>query len=78
MFPLLSYIMYSFGYLIIECDGLGLLDIAQGGHIKHHPVHIVGVTSDLSKQTLKNKHRFEVDIIEWMYCYFQLGFDERE
>lgn len=51
LFPLLLYIVYSFGYLVIECDGLGLLDITQGGHIKQHPVHIIGITSDLSKQT---------------------------
>ena len=37
------------GDLVVEGDGLGLLDVAQGRHIKQHPVIVVGVTSNLSK-----------------------------
>ena len=38
------------GNFVVECDGLRLLDVAQGGNIKHHPTHIIRVTPDLIKQ----------------------------
>ena len=71
LFPLLLYIVYSFGYLVIECDGLGLLDITQGGHIKQHPVHIIGITSDLSKQTGFKLSGLNIDLnLRWYHLRF--------
>ena len=35
------------GDVIVKDDGLCLLDVAQGGDIKHHAAHVVGVTSNL-------------------------------
>ena len=55
------HIVYSFGHLVIQCDGLRLLDVAQGGHIKQHPIHIIGVTSNLSKQSGFRLSRINTD-----------------
>ena len=36
--------------VIVQDDGLGLLDVTQGGHIKHHAAHVVGVTPNLQQE----------------------------
>ena len=32
---------------VVKYEWLALLDVAQGGHVKHHPVHVVGVAAHL-------------------------------
>ena len=34
--------------IIVKDDGLGLLYVAQGGHVEHHATHVIGVTPNLS------------------------------
>ena len=36
--------------VIVKDDGLCLLDVAQGGHVKHHPALVIRVTANLFKQ----------------------------
>ena len=33
--------------LIVKYDGLGVLNVPQGGYIKHHAAHVIGVATDL-------------------------------
>ena len=35
--------------VVVEDDGLGVLDVAQSRHIKHHPGHVIGVAPNLRK-----------------------------
>ena len=34
---------------VVEYEGLALLDVAQGGHVEHHPVHVVRVAAHLKR-----------------------------
>ena len=34
-------------HIIVKDDGLGVLDVAKGGDIKHHPFIVVGIASNL-------------------------------
>ena len=38
--------------LIVQDDGLGILDVAQGGDIEHHAAHVVGVAANLQIKLL--------------------------
>ena len=36
--------------LVVKDDGLSVLNVTERGDIKHHSVHVIGVTSNLNKQ----------------------------
>ncbi len=41
-------------YLIVEYDGLcGCLYVSEGGHLKHHSAHVVGVAAHLQSPVLR-------------------------